>query len=478
MAERALRLGPLVLLIATAWPVYVFDDSQAAYLIAVAASGAVAASLAWDRDQLIVFLLLAEVGLLGTEASGALASGTPVLGTARMIDITTAVALATLASKRVMTAARQGAALGLRVSVRHQLARILCTRRQFASKPSGLLLGVLAWMVALWLARGHPIDEFVKTDVRVIGLGLAMWFLARICTEGPVANRALAFCSLAPAISVKALAIYASRIWVIGTDDRLQASLAGSANHPRVILVGGDTLLILMPAVIVLAALRNRSPHTRLWLVVCALSALAGVLISGSRTGLAAGLGLVAFIAVLKGFAPAPRPSFAVVVASLGLGALIVLGAVITGLASRFITPDAPHVGINFRIDELHSFMRLSRTDLLLGQGFGGRFWSKGVNGFPQLTGWSHSFPIWIMLKAGIVGLAACCIALLRGARPTLSKLGKIDWLKSDTALGIVLVVGVLLMSLTLGRAALPEGAMVLGLGIALMATDSDCAGP
>lgn len=302
----------------------------------------------------------------------------------------------------------------------------------------------------------------------MVGLGFAMWLLTRTCTEAPVANPALAFSSLAPAISAKALAIYASGLWVIGTEDRLQASLAGSANHPRVILVGGDTLLILTPAVVALAALKTRSSHSRFWLAICALSALAALLISGSRTGLTVSLALILSVVVVRGLARGMRPSFAAVTASLGLGALIVLGAVATGLASRFITPDAPHVGINFRIDELHSFMRLPRTDLLLGQGFGGRFWGKSVNGFPQLTGWSHSFPIWIVLKAGVIGLIACCVALVQAGRSMLSELRKGDWWKSDAALGSVLIVGVLLMSLTLGRAALPEGAMTLGLGIAL----------
>jgi hypothetical protein len=127
-------------------------------------------------------------------------------------------------------------------------------------------------------------------------------------------------------------------------------------------------------------------------------------------------------------------------------------------------------VGINFRIDETRSFFRLPHRDLLLGQGFGGRFEGKDVNGLPVVAGWSHTLPVWIGLKVGLVGLAAIMIAIIlllqRGFAAIRAK-GVLH--HSEHALAAVLIVGLLLMSLTINRIALPEGAILFGFAVGLL---------
>ena len=57
---------------------------------------------------------------------------------------------------------------------------------------------------------------------------------------------------------------------------------------------------------------------------------------------------------------------------------------------------------MNFRIDEARVILDLPRTDLLLGQGIGGRFLGKDVNGLAIVTPWTHAFPLWVLLKGGL----------------------------------------------------------------------------
>src|SRR5205085_5926783 len=115
-------------------------------------------------------------------------------------------------------------------------------------------------------------------------------------------------------------------------------------------------------------------------------------------------------------------------------------------------------------------------NELILGQGFGGRFIAPGPFGSPVLTGWSHVFPLWIVLKVGIIGLgvllAAGGVSAWRLIRQGRERRGH------GVALGAVIVVGIMAMSLTLGRAALPDGAMLLGLAAALLTGVQDAPSP
>jgi hypothetical protein len=322
------------------------------------------------------------------------------------LDITIASALLTLAVVAVRALRTNGAGVTLpEAQVRHRIASL-------ARGPEAIFAAVVFWALALWFVHGHLIDQITKSDVRVVGLGVAMWVIARTCTSPALGDLSSAIASLGPAISAKAVAIYLSGLWVIGSNDRLQASAVYNGGHTRIILVGGDTILILIPAIAVLALTRSKSNAGRWWLLLCAFSSFVGLLVSGTRSGLIVAVLMLVFVATLQrhGFQMPKRRSTAAFVAA---AILLVAGLAATGTMTRFVTPDPPHVGVNFRADEVRSLFRLPTKDIMFGQGIGGRFVGKDVNGQPIITGWSHAFPAWIILKIGILGLIVVSVLAL-----------------------------------------------------------------
>jgi hypothetical protein len=140
-----------------------------------------------------------------------------------------------------------------------------------------------------------------------------------------------------------------------------------------------------------------------------------------------------------------------------------------TGLAGRLTSGDQPHGGINFRADEVSRFFAQHATDVVLGKGFGGRFLSVSGNGGTVITGWTHAFPLWIILKVGLAGLVVACVAARLAARRVIRRYRSDPPRRDMLALGSAIVAGILVMSLTLGVAALADGAMLLGFGGAFL---------
>jgi hypothetical protein len=267
---------------------------------------------------------------------------------------------------------------------------------------------------------------------------------------------------------VKAAAIHYSGIFAIGSFDRIQASSYYSAGQLRTILVGGDTLLILVPCTSVLLASQISSAPIRLGLAIVGLACLGALDLSVTRTSIVVALGLVAL--AVAGVLLRTRPRLTRGSGAVG-AALIVLAVAVPlvgGLSVRLFRKDPPHVGLNFRRDEVDSFLKLPGPSKYLGQGLGGRFLSKDVNGKPVRTAWAHELPVWIALKDGILGLVCGTVALVviasrclrslrRGSEPTLALAGGIY------------VVGLVVMSLTLDRVALVEGAIPLVVAVFLL---------
>jgi hypothetical protein len=459
-ASDAVLLGVVVL--ALAWSLYVFADSQVAYVVATVASMSLAIAFVLVRSPALVALLVAEAGLLGTDANGELARGNSFLGSFRLFDLTlaSAVVMIPMAIKR----GRGEPHTNKLSAARHRGLRELIQKHG----EGAIVCAVLCYAMIVWLLHGHRLDQITKADIRVIGLGLAMWIIARYCIPATENRLPLAMASLGPPLTAKALAIYLSGLWVIGSNDRLQATADYSYGHTRIILVGGDTLLILVPAIAAIALTAHTRLATNLWLWCCVVASFIGLFISGTRSGLIVALLMVGFVTGLRheGFRmPTRRAALALV------GALILLiaGLTLSGEGARFITPDAPHVGINFRIDELRSILRLPMGDLLAGQGIGGRFLGKDVAGHPIVSGWSHALLAWIVLKVGLIGLLALTLLFLYTMWHHWSFLWRCRCVSTTGALGGILLAGVLTMSLTLGRAALAEGAILVGLSIALL---------
>jgi hypothetical protein len=322
----------------------------------------------------------------------------------------------------------------------------------------------------MWAGHGHSVDRFVHTDLRVLGLGVATWIVAATCHR-PFSELDWWLPLLALPVAAKGFAIWASNLFVIGANDRLQASIVGTPSEGhRVILIGGDTFLILVPAIALLALARVQGTRLRALLALSALSALGGLLLSATRTGfviaiaLIVGVGCVAL--VRRRWVGLSRGTVIVGVVCL---LFVAGGAWATGLVHRLGVHDAPHSGIRVRTDEVRTFTHLPPQDVLFGQGFGGRFETLSALNQPTVSGWSHVLPVWIGLKVGLLGIAAALamlVLLLRRA-PRLLRLGGPP--AREAALGVAITSGMIVMSLTIDRAALPEGVPVLALGLALI---------
>jgi hypothetical protein len=445
--------------LAGAWVLYVFDGSQAGYCVAIASACLIAGSLAWRRDPVVVVFIVGVLVLLGPEARGALAPGNAPLGDARIFDL----CLATGASAALVSWFRS---LGQFSVTTFSLLLRRCSKA-LGHTSSILIAGVfVGWVTAVWLVEGAPFHSDTRTDVRLILIGMITVALVAAVKPGEPRALAAGLSAVGLLAAAKAIAISASGIWVIGTNDRLQASLRSEADS-GVILVGGDTLFVLVPALAVLALGRNPS-HIR-WLMcgVSVLGAGSGLLISGTRTSYIVALVLLALVIGWRLWDRRVPLKGAMIGCTLLAACLVIIGY--TGdVLDRLPTRDPPHVGVNFRVDEARTILALPTNDLLMGRGLGGRFEGKDVNGAPTLTGWSHTFPLWLLLKGGVV--AAGCFALMGLMLiQTAVRRTRGDRAIEAVILGMVLTLGILLLSITLGRAALPEGVVVLVLGAAVV---------
>ncbi|MBA3747035.1 MAG: hypothetical protein H0W96_06020 [Solirubrobacterales bacterium] len=446
-------LLPIVILI-VAWAIFVPQGSQAMYAIALLAAATAAALLGWAQSWLAALFVIAVALLIGTEARGELGRGSALFGSLRILDVTLLAA---------------GAGLVARAIAEHGLGQI--RRRRVAAlrapSPAGwIVVATAAWAVAAWLAHGADVSPLLRTDVRLLLLALGMLIVARMVLPGHASQLAFGLLALTPALAVKSAVIYFSGAFAVGSFDRLQASAGYFPTH-RVLLVGGDTLFILVPAIALAVAMRERSPAARWCCLVAGASAFVGLLLSGTRTGLLVAIALaLATLVIARGrqlFAASPRLVALALLALFAIGA----GAAGTGIAQRLTQRDNPHTGLSFRADEIRSASRLSTRDLVIGQGLGGSFMSKDVNGAPVRAAWSHVMPIWIVLKVGILGMVALFFALALFARRAIRG-GRADPV-GPALVGSLLFGGLVVMSLTINRLGQPEGALLAVAGVVLV---------
>jgi hypothetical protein len=450
--RRWLVAGGLVVL-AVAWTVFVFTGSQAAYLLSIAAACCSAGALAAMGSSLVVGYLVGLMALVGPEVNGQLGNGHAPLGSLRIFDAATATA---------------AVAVSVFVGRRSMHASLARWRRPGAL---GVLSGLAVGYAALrWAMEGHPVDAYLRTDLRLIVLAVLFWFIASNCRRG--GGQVILWCLMVVGVlaAVKAAAIHVSGLFTIGAYDRLQATNLNVSGQVRTILVGGDTLLILVPAVAVLLASAERRPLARVALALAGLLCLWGLGLSATRTSLLVALGLILLAVAATLILARSHLSRRALAGGLVL-TIIALGvATLGGAASRLIEAEAPHVGLNFRKDEVNSFLRASATTKYLGQGLAGRFMGKDVNGKAVLTGWAHELPVWIALKAGIFGLLCASLALAIMIRRALDAL-RSGGDRVQVLSGAVIVLGLVVMSMTLDRLALPEGILPLVVGVLLIST-------
>lgn len=433
---------------AAAWLTFVFEGDQTAYAVAAGCVAVLAAHLCATGSPYGVVVVVAVATVVGTEARGELGRGAALLGSTRILDIALLFAL-------------------LGVLVRYALTRNLpgLLRR----RPTGLGILVLAlcgWAALLWVLAGAPRGPSLNTDVRLLGLAVGAYVVTAALPRQEMLTVAKALLLLSPLLLVKAVLIFGSDLYAIGSNDRVQASLLKLAGDRRVVLVGGDTLLALGPAL--WAVLRTQFGVVGQRVAgAAAVCAAVGVLMSGTRTtvvvAIALWIGTEVAMAVARGWRPTRRAA-----AIAGAGALVlVLAAAGFGVIERFQQGDTPHTGLNFRLDEIRNVTKLPPGDFLVGQGLGGTFISKNVNGETVRTAWSHVLPVWLVLKIGALGALAAAGLFALFLRRAITVISGTPSAVPKT--GLVTVLGLVGMSLALGRIALPEGATLLGLAAAFV---------
>lgn len=421
------------------WLAYLGSGSTALYLLLTALVVGAAYVLGRRQHWGAALLILGTATLVGTEFRGELGSAAFTGGGVRLLD------LVVLAS-------------GVGVAVAAGWFRLL-------RDPAALVAGLrpflwafvaLAALLLLWVINGPALDALFKTDVRLLLLGVGTYVVARRTLPGNEAAFVRGLLLLGAALAAKAIVLHLSDLWAIGTWDRAQTYQISSRSAPkRTILVGGDTLIVLLPAIAssVLGAVTSRQARGLL-MGVAALGFVA-ILLSGTRSSLlvAIGLFLVAPFILRGGLSISPRKLAAAGVVAL---MLLVAGTVATGVGERFTRQDGQHEGLGFREDEIRSAVHLPARNLLIGQGIGGHFVTKASSGEASVSGWSHVVLIWVVLKLGLFGLIALLVALgwglwrvIRGPRGI------------GPTVGLTIFAGLMVMSLTIGRAALPEGVIL-----------------
>jgi hypothetical protein len=450
--SRWLALGGLVILVLS-WPLFVFTGSQASYLVSIVAACCAAAALGATRSSLTVGLLAGLMALVGPEVNGQLGNGHALLGSLRLFDAATLAAALAL-----FVVAWWPARRAILASWRHPGA--LCVLGSL----------VVAYAAVRWVMEGHRVDGFLRTDLRLIVLAVLFWFIASNCRRGGA--RAILWCFVVVGVlaAMKAAAIHYSGLYAIGANDRLQATNLYTSGQTRTILVGGDTLLILVPALIVLLAIAERRTLTRVALAGAGLLCLWALGLSATRTSVLVALGLMLVAALTTLILARPHLSRLALAGGLLVTVVILAVAALGGAASRLTEAEAPHEGLNFRKEEIDSFLHASASTKYLGQGLAGDFLGKNVNGQSVLTGWAHELPVWIALKTGIFGLLCASLALAILFRRMLRALGE-GGDRVQVLAGAVSVLGLVVMSMTLDRLALPEGILPFVVGVFLIST-------
>lgn len=453
--ERSGKLAfAAVVALVVSLSVFIGDGSQLAYLMALAFAATTAASLGWSRSWLAALLIVALATLVGTEMRGELGRGTAPLGSLRLLDVALLAAVAGLFARDAVDG-------GLR-----EAGHTMLLRRGPLSIETRILAAATGWAGALWIANGAEWNAFMRADVRLILLVYGTYVLAKAVLPGQWPRFTLGLLALAPMLALKAGIIYVTDFFTVGTFDRLQTAFV-QVPSKRVILVGGDTLLVLTPALATAMALRAESRAVRWLCTLAAAFAMGGVLLSGSRTGLLIAAAMVLVTLCLPMGQRRLRMTRLSALAAVLIVAATVTGAYVTGVGERLVTRDLPHVGLNFRGDEIQTASSLPQRDLLLGQGLGGSFLSKDARGAAVETGWSHVLPVWLVLKVGLLGLLALLVALGLFVRRAARAIRRQR--RGPAMIGAQLVGGLILMSLTVGRLAQPEGAMLVAIGVVLV---------
>jgi hypothetical protein len=364
----------------------------------------------------------------------------------------------------------------------------------FASNQAGYRLGStvsLLLIAGTLLAHGVATNPWpaVRADLYVISFLLMGWILAVEVSRFTNRRFLLTILLVLFALTaLKAITIAVLRVPATGPESLSQAWSSETSSGVRTILVGGDTFLIIGPAFLAAGYGLRRRGWT-LALMVVSLC-FVGILISQTRTSLAgAMLGFLAGhgIAWMHGRRTLRRsfPRWPILLAGLVLLIVLLLFLRIPGEVQSVGLPrfDEARTGplgtvtaaYAFRAREAESAMAsLSGPSLVLGRGFGADF--TFVEGAGGSTVWSHNVFIWVLLKAGVVGLAVLLLTGLALLTRTVSRLrgGLLDESQVALAAALITLVGV---SVTTNKIVSVEGMLLSTMAVAFLTRPEEAPG-
>ncbi|MHB9054312.1 MAG: O-antigen ligase family protein [Thermoleophilia bacterium] len=269
---------------------------------------------------------------------------------------------------------------------------------------------------------------------------------------------------------------------VVGDQNLLQTADISSdqLGGTRTILAGGDTFFVTTVPLLAAIAIFYRRKTVFLWVLAAAVPISAGMLVSLTRTNWVASIVSALLVIVLairsRGLQSLKIATLIVISSAIAVMLVSALYPItdnysFVDLIERRVSFD-PNEGsgtLDYRIMEGKALLAVAQKHLLLGNGFGSRYSYIDYKGL-MITNWSHNGFLFILLKAGIVGLALFLLAMIR----TIMKSIIIAWRARDSlfagvGLGMSMaLLSLLLMSLLVNRISSLEGSYFIGLAMAV----------
>lgn len=356
------------------------------------------------------------------------------------------------------------------------LLRHLPAHRSPTELRTGLRLLAVIVLLGFIGVFGNSFDS-VRADLFVLSYFPTAWMLAGEVATSPRWRPQLPtiLTSVIAVTAVKAILLAAAPQSLSGPSSPWQAWSFPTSTGWRVILVGGDTFLLLGPALAV-SLLASRRAALRATLVVgLALAALA---FSQTRTSV--------LIAIL-GIGPSlsfwwfnrevrQRAQRAIRLALLVLPLLVLVVAVrpdpVHDLTSRALIrfdlrATGPLGSVHHALEQRQSetdaaAATLRDAHVFTGRGLGASYVSP-LSQSPST--WTHNIIVWIMLKVGLIGLIASAWLGVRYLRRTWRVRRLPQYSDAFELLPIPLLL--LLVSFTINRIISPEGMILLAIAIA-----------
>jgi O-antigen ligase len=363
--------------------------------------------------------------------------------------------------------------------------RVLSGRRRL-SRPdiSVTLLGfmiIMATLTGIYFVNDAAIIRNELHTMLYIPVAY-FWAMAELRSRNDVRLFIIVFITATAAAGLKSVAanILGSHITSFNYMWQIQDITSEQLGGSRTILGGADTLFVLVtPLLAAMALYLNRRRNYPL-LILAALPVLAGLLLGLTRTNLAVAIAsLLLVLALGARKARLQAAGIALSVTIIAAAAILVFSS-FSPVASNYNLAELmqrrmafdPNVGsgtLDYRIMEGEALLDTAREHIFIGSGFGSRYSYVDYLG-RVITNWSHNGYLWLILKAGLLGLTMFCLAIAISVRRSLAIARTLsdDWLKI-AAIGMsVALLALVSMSVLVNRFVNPEGAYFLGLALAV----------